>query len=94
VKYPYHIEPEVLIATKQERCQGFACYNKIEPDQAYYIVTTEFMNKGIEAKQTLCVKCMKHWFNGKIDKLLGDILDVKNQLGKVELLAEKYYGQF
>ncbi len=92
MKYPYHITPEILIADKQERCQGYACYNKIEPQQVYYIVLTEFINKGIQAKQNLCVKCMQNWFKGKIQNLAKEVTNLKNELGKVEMLADKYYG--
>lgn len=93
MKYFYHITPEVLIAKKQERCQGFACYNKIEEGQIYFLVSTEFINKGIQAKQNLCVKCIQEWFKGKMHNLAKEVTDLKSELGKVEMLADKYYGE-
>lgn len=93
MKHLYYIEPEILVATKQERCQGYACYNKIEPNQVYYIVTTDIANNGVNVRQNLCVKCIQKWFEGNIKRLKGEILDNSNNLGKVEGLAIKYYGE-
>lgn len=92
MKYPYYIEPETLEAKKQTRCQGFACYNKIEIGQIYFNVTTDLANKGTPVKQDLCVKCIQRWFNNKIKHLTSEIVNTKNELGKVEGLEEKYYG--
>jgi len=92
MKYPYYLEPETIIANKQTRCQGYACYNKIEQGQVYFNVTTDLANKGVPVRQDLCVKCVQKWFKGKIDKLESATLNTKNELGKVEGLAEQYYG--
>jgi len=92
MKYLYYIEPYMLVAEKQERCQGFACYNKIEQGQIYFQVATEFIKDNNQVRQNLCVKCVQKWFNGNIQRLQSEILDNKNNLGKMECLAEKYYG--
>lgn len=92
MKYLYYIEPYILVATKQERCQGFACYNKIEIGQTYFQVATEFVKDNNQVRQNLCAKCVQKWFEGNIKRLQSEILSNKNDLGKMEGLAEQYYG--
>jgi len=92
MKYLYYIEPYILVAEKQERCQGFACYNKIEVGQVYFQVATEFFKDSKPIRQNLCAKCIQKWFKSNIERLQNEILDNRNNLGKMEGLTDKYYS--
>ena len=85
---------QIMVAEKIERCQGYGCYNKILPEQIFTMVSTEFVKDNENIKQRLCVKCFQKYLIAHRKLLEKQITDINNNLGKMEMLADKYYGGF
>ena len=77
----------ILVAPKDLKCYQQGCMNKIKAGQFYFALT------GIKPYPlNTCVKCIDKWYQEAFTEIEGKKLDLKNEQGKFQLLAEEYYG--
>lgn len=94
IYYSFDFPYQIIKSTRTYRCENQDCFNIIKERDIYWNVPTQLVvNKNL-VWQCLCAKCVQVYFKELIRNLASKALDVRNDLGKAEMLAEEDRSDF